>query len=64
MFGDKYLRILWRQKGNYENTRLEWHKLMMKMKKNYSFEFVQILLLAYWSVGLTCQTCAVFLLVA
>ena len=33
MFGDKYLPIIWRQRGDYEITRLELHKLMTKLKK-------------------------------
>ena len=33
-------------------------------EKNQIFEFTQILLSTYWSVGLTCLTSDVFLLVA
>ena len=35
-----------------------------ELKEKLFFEFAQILLSAYWSAGLTCRTCADFLLVA
>ena len=30
----EYLPPLWRQKGHYDFTRVELHKLIMKIKKN------------------------------
>ena len=64
IFVDQKLPPLLRQKGDYEITRVELHKLIMKLKKNKIFEIAQILISAYWSVCLWSRICAVFLLVA
>ena len=60
MFAGSYLPTLWRQRGDYEITRVELHKLMTKLKKNLIFEIAQNLLSAYWPVDMTSWTCAVF----